>query len=39
MSKRTRDIPFVHLLLIVVAAIFAAEVIHEVAFGEIWWPF
>jgi hypothetical protein len=39
MSKSTRDIPIVHLLLIVAAAIFAAEVIHTFASGEIWWPF
>jgi hypothetical protein len=39
MKNTIREIPFVHLLLIVVAAIIAAEVIHEIATGEIWWPF
>jgi hypothetical protein len=34
-----RAIPFAHLLLIVAAAIFTAEVIHVIASGEIWWPF
>jgi hypothetical protein len=39
MTNHIRDFPVVQLVLIVVAGIFAAEVIHEIATGEIWWPF
>ena len=38
-GKRIVDFPFVHLLLVIVAAIFAAEAICTIATGQIWWPF
>jgi hypothetical protein len=38
-EKFNRDIQFAHLLLIVVAAILAAGLIHTVTTGEIRWPF
>jgi hypothetical protein len=39
MINRIQNFPIVQLLAIVAAGIFTAELIQEVAAGEIWWPF